>query len=255
MAYKQKGSPFQRNFGVGKSPAKFTGEYLDMVDAATGRIIKSKRQKDNIKKAREATKLDAKHFDTGAYSGDAYMRNLELDEDHPSKIHALDKSLRQEHEVPYITESGTEIYPVRRLTGWDKRMAMLGQHPEGSFEAEESKRAADKYWEQYKKDNPKTWEADKELYEQREAKGRGSRYYPTNISKAKLQQLERDESKKGEFIQDQPAGQYYGKELEGAMDRGVDVEGLGGGLKPLSPRELREFQKEQKRRLGMDAKK
>ena len=234
------------------SPLPFMGEYIDLVDPETGKIVSSTRQTKPIKKTQHSSEAQER------------LRKIPV-EDRGEFDPQGEAGLSDDYKYPKLRtdkETGkTKQYnPVTRLEGYDKYMALRGEHVQSPAEKMRMKGGkylaeggedAEKYWEQYKKDNPDTWEADMNQYLERRGKGLNLQQFPTTkFDKKKLRELAKKESKAGENIKDAADLEYFTKKTQrGGSYLHPDE---GGGIEAIKPKDLKQWQKSTSRRISGD---
>tara|TARA_R100000664_G_C2753488_1_gene140907 strand:+ start:980 stop:1822 length:843 start_codon:yes stop_codon:yes gene_type:complete len=234
------------------SPLPFTGEYVDLVDPETGDIVSSTRQNKPIKKTQHSSEAQER------------LQKIPV-EDREAEFDPQGVALSDDYKYPKLRtdkETGeTKQYnPVTRLEGYDKYMAMKGEHVQSPYEKTRMKGGkylakggedAEKYWKQYQKDNPDTWEADMNQYLERRGKGLNLQQFPTTkFDKKKLRELAKKESKAGENIKDAADLEYFSKKTQrGGSYLHPDE---GGGIEPINPKDLEQWQKTTSRRISGD---
>ena len=216
------------------SPLPYTAEYTDFIDPKTGEIKGSKRETKPIPKTKgvetELTKRREKAAEAGyELPGGEYK----------GKDATIESGLVPDWQIPKLIGTQYESQPMSRLDGYDALMA----ETEGGTKKNP---AAERKWEQFKKDNPDSWKADEKMYKERVAKGDSNIKNWDQVSSWDKKALEEQEAKtnlKGTKLWDHPSGTYKQK-LTGTDEMGRVTEEPWDdkqALTDVSKGELRDF--------------
>jgi len=177
------GSPMKRNFGVGEapSPMKRTGEYTDIIDKETGEVLKTERNVSGFDDSRLGLRK-------GHTKGDEFYESQQKQLQRTQPDHE-DSTGRVSGDEATGKMKGREVIKKRRLTGVDlmeeKKRNLINEYKQKNIEVDwddpRFKEIKAEY-NQYKEDNPDTWEQDAAIYKKRTGQDYDSTKIPQSTS-------------------------------------------------------------------------